>query len=341
MSILTTRLAGAAGALALMAGAASAQTELKLATFGPPTSYFYVDTVLPWAEAVSKDSGGTITIKHFGGSVLGNAGNMYDTVLNGAADIGWGVQGAVPNKFVKSSVVELPFAYSAAEPGAVALWRVYANGLVASDYDQVKLLGVTTWPGGSISSRDKPIRKLEDINGMKLAVSGKIRADAVTALGGTPVNVPVDQMYQAIGKGVVDGNLASITAMRQFKTHEVARHWVGIELAGAGAMLFMNKSRYDGLPPQAKAAIEKHSGEVLSRALGKTNDAEEKRGWDFLEQQVKLGKNAAVEPLSPAEVARFQKAVQPIIEAWTQRTPNGKAVYEGYLSAVKSAKEGT
>ncbi|MCC6474544.1 MAG: TRAP transporter substrate-binding protein [Burkholderiales bacterium] len=340
MCNLVIRPVWAACALALLTGAAAAQTELKLATFGPPTSYFYVDTVLPWAEAVSKDSGGTITIKHYGGGVLGHAGNMYDTVLNGAADIAWALQGTVPNKFVKSSVVELPFAYDAAEPGAVALWRVVASGLAASDYDQVKLLAVTTWPGGSLASREKQMGKLEDFKGMKIAVSGRLRADVVTALGGVPVNIPVDQIYQAIGKGVVDGFLGSITAMRQFKYNEVSRHWLKLEVVGAGAMLIMNKTRFDGLPARAKEAIEKHSGEALSRALGKSNDAEEKRAWAFLDQQIKQGRNAPIQPLPPAEVTRWQKAVQPVIDSWAQRTPNGKAVYEGYLAAVKSAKSG-
>jgi TRAP-type C4-dicarboxylate transport system substrate-binding protein len=340
MSNFLSRTAGAACVLALFSGTANAQVELKLATFGPPSSFFIVDTLLPWAEAVVKDSGGTITIRHFGGSVLANAGNMYDTVTSGAADIGWALQGTVPSKFVKSAVIELPFAYDGAEAGAVGLWRSYANNLVASDYDDVKLLAVTVWPGGAISSRAKPIQKLEDLKGMKLGVSGRLRADATTALGAVPVNIPVDQMYQAIDKGVIDGNLGSITAMPAFKTHEVAKHWVDVPLAGAGAMVVMNKDKFDKLPPQAKAALDKHSGESLSRALGQSNDREAKRAWNLLAEQVKLGKNAPVVPLAPQEVARWQAAIQPTIDGWVQRTPNGKAVYDGYVAEVKNAAAG-
>ena len=51
--------------------------EMKLATFGPPQSYFYKDVLIPWMNAVSQDSNGTVDIKYFGGGVLGNAGNMY------------------------------------------------------------------------------------------------------------------------------------------------------------------------------------------------------------------------------------------------------------------------
>ena len=67
-----------------LGGAATAQqpTQLRLASFGPPTSFFLVEVVLPWAERVSRDSPGTIEIRHFGGGVIANAG----TTNTGAID---------------------------------------------------------------------------------------------------------------------------------------------------------------------------------------------------------------------------------------------------------------
>ena len=53
MSRLLRRIAGMACAAFLsMAAIAHAQpVELKLATFGPPKSYFYVEVLIPWLEA--------------------------------------------------------------------------------------------------------------------------------------------------------------------------------------------------------------------------------------------------------------------------------------------------
>src|SRR5580692_9903777 len=112
--------------------------QLKLATFGPPQSYFYVEVLIPWMEAVNRDSHGAVNIKYVGGGTLGNAGNMYDSVVSGAADIGWALPGVMPGKFIKTSVSELPFGYDTGETGSVALWRTYAKGLIASDYNEVK-----------------------------------------------------------------------------------------------------------------------------------------------------------------------------------------------------------
>jgi TRAP-type C4-dicarboxylate transport system substrate-binding protein len=323
-----------------LAGAANAQpVQLKMASFGPPQAYFLAEVVVPWAEAVSKDSGGTVEIRHFGGGVLGHAGNMYDVVLSGAADIGWALQGTVPGKFAKSSIIELPFGYDSGEAGAVALWRLYAKGLIASDYDQVKLFGVTAWPAAAIQTRSKRVQRLEDLKGMKLRVSGKLQADTVLALGATPVAVPVDELYQSIDRGVIDGAWASLTATRQFRLQEVARNFLDVSLNGAGAMLIMNKQTFDKLPPQAKAAFEKHSGEGLSRALGRSNDGEVVRVHQMLGELAKQQKIQPVYKLPDAELARWRKGVEPIANEWAQRTPNGKAILDTFRTEVAAAQK--
>lgn len=338
-----TRLAFAALVFGSAVGPAAAADpiQLKLATFGPPTSYFYGEVVLPWAEQVARDSGGTIEIKHFGGGVLGDAGNMIDTVLNGAADIGWALQGTLPSKFVKTSIIELAFGYPTGESGAVASWRLYEKGFTASDYQGVKLFGVTAWPAAAIQTKSKKIEKLEDLKGLKLRVAGKLQADTVAALGGTPVNVPIDEVYQAIDKGVIDGAWGSLTATRQFRYHEVAKYFLDVPLNGATGMLMMSQERFDKLPPQAKAAFEKNSGERLSRALGKSNDGEVLRVKELLNDLAKQGKIQPVYSLPAAELDRWRKIAEPVADEWAKRTPNGPAILDAFRKEIAAASSGS
>jgi TRAP-type C4-dicarboxylate transport system substrate-binding protein len=339
---MSLRLTIAAGAmLAAGAGSADAQTQLKLATFGPPQSFFYQEVVVPWAEAVSKDSAGTIDIKHFGGSVLANAGNMFDSVMSGAADIGWALQGMVPAKFVKSSIIELPFGYDTGESGALAYWRLYTKGLIASDYAGTKPFGFTAWPAAAVQTKSKKVEKLEDMKGLKLRVAGKLQADTVQALGAVPLAIAVDEIYSSLDKGIIDGAYASFTATRSFKLQEVARYFLNAPLNGAGAMLVMSEANYNKLPAPAKAAMEKHSGDSLSRALGRSNDGEVVRLNQTLADLSKQGKVHPMYSLSDAELARWTKAVEPVIEAWVQRTPNGKAILDGFRAEVAAAKRGS
>ena len=330
-----------AGAMALAAAASAEPAQLKLATFGPPQSFFYVEVVLPWAEAVSRESGGTVEIKHFGGGVLGSAGNMFDTVMTGAADIGWALQATVPSKFVKSSIIELPFGYDSGEVGATAFWRLYAKGAIASDYEGVKLFGVTAWPAAAIQTRSKRVQRIEDLKGMKLRVSGKLQADTVLALGATPLPIAVDELYQSIDKGVIDGAWASLTATRQFRLQEVAKHFLSVPLNGAGAMLVMKQESFDKLPQAAKAAFAKHPGEPLSRALGKSNDGEVKRVVAMLGDLAKQGKVQPVYTLPEQELARWAKAVEPVAGEWAKRVPNGAAILKSFRDEVAAAKAGS
>jgi TRAP-type C4-dicarboxylate transport system substrate-binding protein len=327
-------------AIAGSTGALAEPIQLKLATFGPPQSFFYVDVLIPWMEAVNRDAGGAIEIKHFGASVLGNASNMYDVVMNGAADIGWALQGSAPSKFVKSSVIELPFGYSTGEQGAVAFWRLFKNGLTASDYEGVQVFGMTAWPAAVIQTKSKKIETLDQLKGVKLRVAGKVQADTLLGMGGTPVNVGIDEVYQAIDRGVIDGMLGSLTAVRPFRVFEVARYFLDVPLNGATAMLIMSKERFDKLPAQAKAAFEKNSGEALSRALGQSNDREVGRAKDLLADLAGQGKIAPVYSLTDAELSRWKAAVDPVAKDWTRRVPNGAAILQSFRAETAALQDG-
>lgn len=337
------RIASAVGAalLALSLPAAAAPLELKLATFGPPRSYFYVEVLIPWLEAVNKESNGTVEIKYFGGGVLGNAANMYDSVLTGAADIGWALLGSVPGKFVKSSVVELPFGYDTGEIGATALWRLYSKGLIASDFDEVKLFGLTAWPGAEIQTKARKVKVLEDLKGLKLRAQGRWQAATVRAFDATPVTVPVDEVYQAMDRGVIDGTWSSLVLTGQFKIDELAHYFLKAPLNGGGGMLIMKKSSFDKLPDAAKAAMERHSGEIMSRALGKSNDGEVLRVRAHLAELAKQAKIDALYTLSPAEFERWKRAAEPVADQWAKSVPNGPAILAAWRAETAALKAET
>src|SRR6185436_11244594 len=127
-------------ALAVVAAApvAAEPLALKLGTWGPPTSFFYVDVIDPWIERVNRDSQGTLAIKHYGASVLADQRRMYDAVKNNIATIGWVTPGTAPGRFVKTTIIELPFGVESGEAASVVYWRLYDSGLIADEYNDVK-----------------------------------------------------------------------------------------------------------------------------------------------------------------------------------------------------------
>ena len=105
--------------------------------------------------------------------------------------------------------------------------------------------------------RDKEVRTPEDLRGLKMRVAGTISAEAMEALGATPVQIPMTQVYNGLQTGLIDGVISGASVMSDFKLEEV----VGSVTTGPnlGRLTFytvMNKSVYDGLSDDAKAAID-------------------------------------------------------------------------------------
>ena len=327
--MLKRLLMSAALAMVVAAPVAAEPLALKLGTWGPPTSFFYVDVIDPWIERVNRDSQGTLAIKHYGASVLADQRRMYDAVKNNIATIGWVTPGTAPGRFVKTTIMELPFGVESGELASVVYWRLFETGLIADEYNDVKLLGTSIFPGASLMTRRKKVTTVEDLAGLKFRISGGMQGSTVKALGGTPVSLPVDELYQALDKGIVDGFAASLTAYRPFRLGEVTRYHVDVNLNAGSSVLMMNKEAYDKLPAAAKAAIDKHSGAALSSEFGRSNDREVVRAREDLQKRVAEGKTDTYK-LAPAEEQRWRERTKGVLEEWTKTTPDGPRIIEGY-----------
>ncbi|OFZ72532.1 MAG: hypothetical protein A2W04_08235 [Betaproteobacteria bacterium RBG_16_64_9] len=321
-------LAAMAGALLISAPLAAQQpVVLKLNSPAPPPSYLHTTTFTPWAENVSKASGGTLKVQTFYGGTLGNFAVNYDRVVDGVADIGFILTAFAAGKFKQQDVAALPFEAGTSSAASTALWKIYEKGITAGEFDAVKPLAIWTFPNAAIHSKE-PVRALADLKGRKLVASNVIAGKIIVNLGGTPVIFRPDEAYQAISRGTADAALMPFTGMAVFKINEVTKHHVDVPLGSDSALLFINKKKYDSLPPKAKAAIDKYSYFSLSQQLGKRTDAE----WADKRGLVK----ASIVTLSAQEVDRWKKALAPIADDWARETPNGAKVLAAFREEVKA-----
>src|SRR6185436_287424 len=108
---------------------------------------------------------------------------------------------------------------------AVALWRLYASGLIADEYKGVRPLMLAPTPVQGLSSK-RPVTTLADIKGMKIRASDRTVADIVTALGGSPISVPAGEVYQALSQGLVQASVANPFMLGPFKLKEVVNEHI-------------------------------------------------------------------------------------------------------------------
>lgn len=311
-------------ALAAAMPAAAEPVVLKFNSPAPPPSFLHAGAFNPWAKAVSEASGGTLKVEMYYGGTLGGFGVTYDRVLDGVADIGFILTALAKGKFRQEDVAALPFESKSSLAAATALWKIYEKGITAGEFDAVKPLGIWTFPNSAVNSRN-PVRSLADLKGRKVTVSNPIAGRTVVALGAGPVAMPPSDVYQALSRGLADMALMPFTGVATFKIDDVAKHHVDVALGADSAVVFMNRRKWDSLPAQAKAAIDKYSYLPFSEMLGKAADAEWARSRRSLKE---------VTTLSDAEEARWKKLVAPVAEQWAHETPNGQKVLEAFRSEI-------
>ncbi|MEZ5811845.1 MAG: TRAP transporter substrate-binding protein [Rhizobiaceae bacterium] len=262
----TTRLAAAALALAALALPARAD-ELKFASFTPPQHTITASVVDVLTEGLNSATGGALTVRYYPGGELGKGPvEQYVRVVQGAADISWGLQGYTSSQFSKTMLIELPGVVGMGGSGYDKIWAAYDQYL-ADEYPGTKPLALWVSEPNIIIMKDRQIRTPADMAGLKIRVAGAVAADVVTALGATPVQMPIPEVYNALDTGLIDGIITGASAVADFKLLEVANSYtIGAPLGRIAFFTVMNQARYDGLPEDQKAAIDALAGLPLSKS---------------------------------------------------------------------------
>ncbi|MFM9969454.1 MAG: TRAP transporter substrate-binding protein [Burkholderiales bacterium] len=322
-----------AAALLSISGMAPAQTILKMSTTLPPNNPVVGDFFEPWAKKVNVAAGSEFQIQVINGPTIANATNVWDRTASGVVEIGFGILGAVSRPFPKSTIIGLPLLVEENQLAAasVSLWRLYSSGLTTDEFKDVKPIALFGTPVQGISSK-QPIRRLEDMKGLKVRAADKTVADVVTALGGAPISVPAIEVYQALSQGVVGASVAGFVLVTAFKLTEVVKnHLEGLPLGAPAGFIVMNPQAYEKLSPKGKEILNQFIGETLSREFGTYFMNEGIRN----KESVRKMPDHTFFPLTGAEKTRWEQAAQPVIRQWSSSTPNGEKILGAFRAEIQ------
>jgi len=260
-----------------------------------------------WAKEVEKRTNGVVKITVFPGGTLTPADKCYDGVVKGISDIGMSVFGYTRGKFPLTEVIDLPLGYKEGL-AATRLINRYYQQFKPKELDEVKVLYLHAHGPGILHTK-KPVYKLEELKGMRIRSTG-LSAKVASALGATPVAMPMGETYDALQRGMVDGSLAPMESLEGWKWGEVVKYTT--ESFGSaystGFFVVMNKEKWNALSPETQKAIEKVDTEWIEKT-GKLWDEIDKSGKAFT---LKLGNQ--IISLPQEENQRWAKAVTPILD---------------------------
>jgi TRAP-type transport system periplasmic protein len=286
----------------------------------------------PWVDRINATGQGVVHLDERDGYALANLDNVYNRVLDDVVQVAFAQQNAIGGKFIRSAIAGLPFVSADSETASVALWRLYQSGQLADEYADIVPLFLTVFPQSGLHLVH-PVASLDNLNGLKLIAVGKAQANAVTALGGAPLSIPLTDMYTALQRGSADGAVASWTTFNPFRLGEVTRYHLETQLGTSTGMVFMAKTRFDALPPAAQKVLMDNSGEAMTRSFGAFIDSEAKDVRDA----VKASGQTVTEP-SAARSAEWRDKVTPNDTVYVNNLPNGSAIFASYQQLLAAAK---
>ena len=331
------RTVAAAGvALTALTSIAAQAAELRFAFPAPPQSLVNVWGFTPWSKEVMADSKGTLDITIHPGPGLGTFETVYDRTAQGVIDISFGVMSALSGSHPRTEVIGIPFEVENPREGAVALQRLLDKGLLADEFKAVKVLTLFAFGNPALHTRDKEITSLADIKGMKFGVGNRFDSDVLQLLGALPQSAVPSDLYMGIRSGLYNGAMVQWTAFQTFKLAEVSKYHFDFPMGAAGAFVVMNRSSYDKLPPEAKAAIDKHSGEPFARRMGEVITKMDQGARD---QAKGLGGHT-FHAMAPGDRQTWAPKVQPLVDSWTRSTPNGAEVLAAYRKEIAAVRAG-
>jgi TRAP-type transport system periplasmic protein len=338
------RSSALAAALAMVgSGAALAQqapvVTLKFHTFMAPQSNVWKDMHNGWMDKVEKDSNGRIKFERYPAMQLGGTpAQLFDQAKDGVVDVVWTLPGNTSGRFPRVEVFELPFMMTNAEATSKAYWE-YLQTFAKDEFKDVHLIAVNVHGPGVIHSREKAVKGINDLKGMKVRGPTRQVTKLLSSLGATPVGMPLPQIPDAMSKGVIDAAVIPWEVVPSVKVNELTKFSSEFDpklpaLYTTTFVMAMNKAKYDSLPPDLKRVIDANSGIETSGWLGKTQQGNDPKG-----KATAVERNNTITQLTTADYDAFRKAADLVDDEWVKemngRNFNGKQLLDGAKALIQ------
>ena len=301
--------------------------KLTFSIFFPPT-HGQTKAAMNWSKEIEKLTNNKVQITVFPGGTLTKAPQCYDGVVKGISDLGFSLFAYTRGRFPIMAAVDLPMGYP---DGKVAsrVAQEFAKTFNPKELSDVKVLYLHAHGPGLLHTK-KPVKKLEDLKGMKIRATG-LSAKIVEALGGVPVAMPQGGTYEALKKGVVEGTFGPMEVLKGWKQAEVIKYTTECYSVGYTTTFFvvMNLDKWNALP----ADIQKVFDEVSDKYTDIHGNV-----WDSTDQEGRkytLSLGNEILSLSDEESARWRKAVEPVINDYIANTPDGDKYVEKIKALIK------
>lgn len=270
MRNLTTALFAAALLFSWLPGVAAAAEEYRLSLNLPipPVHTRWKDALKPWCDELSARSGGRIVVEPYFAEAISKQSESMDSVRNGLADMTESLFTVAVGQFpFFERVWSVPDVGRAMEnPGAILHEMQNSFPQVMEECKGVKMLFTHAQTLGTVLGTKKPVRTLDDLQGLKIAaIGGSVAVERLKALGASVVSIPMSDFYMSLQQGIIDGCMVDFNMMVSRRLGDVLKYVTLLSIAGGDFYCCMNQDTYDAMPDDLKNIIDEMSAEYADR----------------------------------------------------------------------------
>ena len=283
---------------------------LKLSVAIPPGDPM-VEGLKPWIEDFNAAANGRYEMQLFEGGQLAGTMDTLDAVRNQVVEIGHGSMPLYGGQHPAIQAAQVPYMINNYEANYefIQLIRDYQNEILMNQFDQ-NLLAAWSMGFNELYTVDTPVKTMEDLKGLNIAVTAPIMGQAAQSLGASPVTMDWPDEIPSLEKGVVDGGMATVAGAMAFMAYwELVDYYIASSLFGGELCITMNLDVFNAMPADLQQVMldeAREYQEAMNIAM---------KDFSFVWAMGELEKNGVdIYVLPPEERARWKDACGPIAE---------------------------
>jgi tripartite ATP-independent transporter DctP family solute receptor len=265
----------------------------------------------------------------FHSAQLGQTKDLYMGVQTGSIEMAKMPASFAGEWIPEEKVWDLPYVFNSRDD----LWRVIRSNVGKKFMNEIfpkqGFVGVF-WvdDGGRSIFTNKPVRKPEDLKGLKIRVQpSDIQIQAMNEMGGIGTPLAFGEVYLALQQKVLDGAENSPVLYWTSKQWEICKVFSLTEQFWSVSTFIANKKWWDGLPKDIQGEIAAAGQDAEKFFLDAYTSLEGKA--------IGLLKEKGVTVVTDVDKATFEKRVQPVYDNFVKKYPFGKEL----LDQVRAAKK--
>jgi TRAP-type C4-dicarboxylate transport system substrate-binding protein len=285
------------------------QITLRISHFAPDTHKIMRAAFDPWIAMIEKESKGKIQVKKYFGAVLVGPKDGFKACIADIVDIAPAYTMYQAGSFRLCHAVDLPFTFPNSSVASLVDETLYPK-YFKREYEKMGVYLANYHSNGAYNliTSKRPVRKLEDLKGLKIRSAGGTSSKMLKSLGAVPVQLPASDAYSAFQRGLVDGVCFYDAGTVSYRLHEITKYLTEVKLNTPANALALNRKFFDNLPSEVKRFMY-NMMRRLSQIAGNAYDNE-----DIINRKVIVDRGIEVIKLSPQEMAKWKHAVEPLYE---------------------------